>query len=223
MGRLYRLSIVVTASLFAGCATPQPASTWEGLALYPQKTFDALYVRSGARFDAYTALLLEPVTISFDRKWDPDAGDGTLRRANPEAIKAALAQLFQQVFTETLQADGRFEVVDAPGANVLLIAPAIVDLYITAPDLSSQTASITRTYTVDAGEMTLQATIADSQSGTALMRVVDTKRGSESGLLQITNAVTNTAEARRAFQVWAVAIRERLELLRDSSAVPLQR
>ncbi len=209
-----RLDVFVGAAamalLLAACATTPPARTWEGLELFPQKKFDAVYVKPGATLARYTEIMLDPLEVSFDRNWDPNAGSPGFRRVDTERIKQALAAEFRKVFTETLAADGKYRIVTASGPDTLHITPRIVDLYINAPDTSLTTAGRVRTYTVDPGRMTLAAEFRDGDSDTLLARVVDRRQGMEHGQFQITNAVTNLADARRVMTQWAKAIREGL-------------
>jgi hypothetical protein len=78
------------------------------------------------------------------------------------------------------------------------------------------TPGITRTYVVNAGEMTLVAELYDSQTNALIARVVDRERGLERGLneLQIANRVTNTAEADRILSGWANRLRRALDQAR---------
>ena len=58
-------------------------------------------------------------------------------------------------------------------------------------------------YVVFPGEMTLLAELRDSQSGAILVRAADREKGRDFGNLQIASRVTNSAEAQRAFAMWA--------------------
>jgi len=73
-----------------------------------------------------------------------------------------------------------------------------------------------RTYVVNAGEMTLIAELYDSQTNALIGRVVDRQRGLEQGPfdLQIANRVTNTAEADRILSMWARRLRAALDKAR---------
>ena len=51
-----------------------------------------------------------------------------------------------------------------------------------------------------------------------LARVVDTRSGRTSGMLTITNRVTNTADAQRAMRTWARALRDALDSLYKPAA-----
>jgi hypothetical protein len=61
--------------------------------------------------------------------------------------------------------------------------------------------------------MTLVLELRDSITGEILARVVDTRSGRNSGMMTITNRVTNTADARRAIRIWAQALRNGLDSL----------
>lgn len=207
--------------LLGACATvPKQPQTWEGLDLYPQKRFDAVYLKPNASFARYTEILIDPLEVSFDKNWDPGSRSVTLGRVDTGEIKQALAEEFRKVFEETLAADGRYRIVGTAGPSTLRIVPAIVDLYINAPDASLQTAGRVRSYTVDPGRMTLAAQFHDGESGTLLARVVDRKQGTDSGEFQITNRITNIADARRAMKQWATAIRAALDTARAMAPAP---
>jgi hypothetical protein len=81
------------------------------------------------------------------------------------------------------------------------ISPAIVNLFINAPDTMS--AGRSQTFVMDAGRMTLFAEFRDAYSGKLLARAVDTQSGSDFGQMQVANSVTNSAEAQRAINTWA--------------------
>jgi hypothetical protein len=207
---------LATATLLLGaCATaPGPATSWEGLDLVAQKKFDAVYLKRDADFARYTEIMLDPLQVSFDRNWDPRPGYTSLQRADTGRIQRALADEFRKVFEQTLTADGRFRLVTEAGPATLHIQPAIVDLYINAPDLAMQTPGRVVTYTVDPGRMTLAADFRDGATGALLARVVDEKQGMGKGHLQVTNVVTNTADARQALQQWANAVRDGLDAVK---------
>jgi hypothetical protein len=75
-----------------------------------------------------------------------------------------------------------------------------------------------RTYTANSGRMTLVLELRDSVTGELLARVVDTQSGRTSGTWNITNRVTNTADARRAITAWATALRRGLDDLYKRSS-----
>jgi hypothetical protein len=190
-------------------------STQEGLQRAEVKGVDAVYRRPGANLTPYNKLLVRPVYVEFSKNWKPEHDSALYRMNEPdrEKIRTELAQLFAEVMTKELETDGGYQLVDQPAADVLEVRPAIVNLYITAPDVSMQTPGRVRTYTADAGEMTLIAELRDSVTGTLLARAFD-RRGGNDMMWQWTTSVTNTAEARRIITIWADTLRNALDTAR---------
>jgi len=123
-----------------------------------------------------------------------------------ERIKADVASLFKQVFTERLEADDGFEVVKEADYDVLLLRPAIIDLDISSPDTRNSGRS--RSFSASTGAATLYIELFDSVSGKIIGRAADRQAArSTRGTVQWSNRVTNTAEARRIFRDWADLLR----------------
>jgi hypothetical protein len=101
---------------------------------------------------------------------------------------------------------------------VLVLRPAIINLDIAAPDVMA--AGRQRSYTTEAGQMTLVLEGVDGTTGEILVRVVDRRRAMDTGRLQWTNSVTNQAEARRMLNRWASQIREGLDEATRGAAQP---
>jgi hypothetical protein len=202
----------------SGCATTQRGPTeWDGLVRQPSTKFAAVFVKPDAEIPSYSNVILAPATVQFARNWDPSRGGrSTARRMSSDdllAIKDSLATMLSETFKEELTTSG-YQVVGEPGPDTLLVIPAIVDLYISAPD--AMTAGRSRTYTANSGRMTLVLELRDSVTGETLARVVDTRTGRTSGVMTITNRVTNTADAQRALRAWARALRDGLDSLYKS-------
>lgn len=212
----FRLPLLLTVLALGvgGCASSRPTAPaeWDGLVLQPGARLNSVWVKPDAELPAYRSVMLDPVEVRFARNWDPNRGGRSqLSRLNADdlaAIQSNLAELFREVFREEL-ARGGYELVDQAGPDTLRVSAAIVDLYITAPDALAP--GRTRTYTANAGRMTLVAELRDSTTGEILARAVDARSGRNTGTLEIANRVTNTADARRAIRVWATALREGLD------------
>ncbi len=209
--RTAALAALAVAVAVAGCATSAPAQ-WEGLELRPSRTLDQVYVRPGVQFGEYRRVRLDPAVVEFDKAWNPNAYERDLsRQIRPEdvqEIKDGLAARLHRTFAEEL-ANGGYELTTENAPDVLRVTPAIVNLYVTAPDTVA--AGRSRTYVMDAGRMTLVVEARDSVSGQLLARAVDTKRGTDTGQLQWANGVTNSVEAQRALSQWARALRSGLD------------
>ncbi len=201
-------ALALTLSLSASSAEP-PATTHDGLQQVKSKKLDLLYVQPGATLASYSKVRIDPVQIAFAKNWKPDP-----RKVNSEdreRIRTDLAEEFQRIFKQELQEKGGYAIVDAPGPDVLRVLPAIIDLYITAPD--SHEAGRTKVYSVSPGEMTLVAELRDAETGAVLARVAD-RKGRSFGPMQWTTKATNVAEARRILREWAVTLRQGLDAAR---------
>jgi hypothetical protein len=200
--------LAVGAVALAGCSTTRPAlEDWDGLVHQPGTRLHSVWVKPDAELVGYRSVMLDPVRVEFARNWDPTRGGRSqasrLNPADVEAIRTNLADLFREVFREEL-ARGGYQLVDEAGPDTLRVSAAIVDLYISAPDTMS--AGRSRTYTSNAGRMTLVAELRDSVTGEILARAVDPRSARNTGTMEWTNRVTNTAEARRAIRTWAQAL-----------------
>jgi len=210
-----RMGMAVLALLAAaGVATarePTPP-TWDGMKRVERPGLDTVYLREGASLAKYTKVMLDPVDVSFDKNWNPKRTGSvtTFDRVDTQAIRQDLAKLARAVTRRELERKGGYSLVEAPGADVLRVRAQIVDLYINAPDTMTPG---TRTYVLNAGEMTLVAELYDSQTNALIGRVVDRQRGLEQGPfdLQIANSVTNRAEADRILSIWARRLRSALD------------
>jgi hypothetical protein len=207
------LAAALAAIVIAGCATTQSGpAEWDGLVRQPSTRLDAVFLRPDAEIPSYTNIILAPATVQFARNWDPNRGGRSLSRrldaADITAIKDSLATMLGDTFREELAAGG-YQVVAEPGPDTLLVIPAIVDLYVAAPDTMS--AGRSRTYTANSGRMTLVLELRDSVTGETLARVVDGQSGRNVGIMTITNRATNTADAQRAIRTWARALRSGLD------------
>lgn len=218
---LQPLLLAFIAAVVTGCASTrsQPAAEWDGLVLQPNARLRNVWVKPDADIVAYRSVMLDPVNVSFARDWDPNRGrrgsSGRLDADDMAAIQTGLADLFREVFRTEL-ASGNYSLVDKPGPETLRITAAIIDLNITAPE--TITAGRTRTYTASTGSMTLVMEARDSVTGELLARAVDQRSGRNTGMMTITNRVTNTADARRAIGIWARALRDALDELYGRAA-----
>lgn len=217
------LFVAFGATVFAGCTTSRTSmpAEWDGLIQQPHPRLNAVFVKPDAEIRAYRSVKLDPLQVEFARNWDPNRGGRSqltrLDAGDLTAIKGGLADLFHEIFRAELERGG-YQLVTEPGPDTLRVTPAVVDLFITAPD--TMTPGRSRTYTANSGRMTLVVELRDSMTDEILARAVDTRSGRRTGTMNITNRVTNTADARRAIGIWATALREALDELYGRAAAP---
>jgi Protein of unknown function (DUF3313) len=195
----------------------------EGLQRVDNRSVDAVFRRPEARMSVYSKLLLRPIVVEFAKNWEPEKHGSALYDMHPpdrDKIRTELAAVFADVFRKELHKGG-YPLVAEPAQDVLEIQAAIVNLYITAPDVSMDVPGRTKVYTSDAGHMTLIMQLHDSVTSQLLARAYD-HRDSGADMWQWTTSVTNTAEARRIIATWATALRKALDASRAGAANPDQ-
>ena len=212
-GALLALVLITAASSMADAEKAEAGLSFDGLKRVENSKVAMAYIDPDADFSTYKRVkILEP-NVAFRSNWRRDQNrrrTGRVSVRDMERIRANVASLFEKVFTEALEADGGFEVVDEIGDDVLLLRPAIIDLDVTAPDTRS--AGRSRTFTTSAGAATLYIELFDSVSGDIIGRAADRQAiRSPGSSLSLSNRAVNTAEGRRMFRRWANLLRSFLD------------
>lgn len=220
--RILAAACCCLATFGAGAQQAADTSSWEGLVPVKPKRLDAAYLLPGADFRPYRKLILEPATVAFRKDWMRRMNSSAViservTQQDAERIAAAARQAFTEVFADAFRNAG-YEIVAAPGADVLRVRAGVIDLYLTAPDAGGSGRS--RTFTMEAGEATLFLEARDSTSGAILGRALDQRATRNTGRLSIANEATNQAELRALFHQWAEISVKGLENLRALSPVP---
>jgi hypothetical protein len=207
------LTVVIAMLFITACASSTssiqdeaPEITEDGLHRVHGSNLTLVYADPEASLADYQRVKLLDATVAFKKNWLRDQQSTSVSKlritsSDVEDIKEALSKEFHKVFSETLQ-EGGYEVTDETGDDVLLVKPAIVNLDINAPD--TQSAGRSRTYTDNAGEMTLYIELHDSVTGDLLAKAMDRRADrSTGGYYTWTNSVTNKAAADRIIKGWA--------------------
>lgn len=224
MGHL-KLLLATFLSLLLGSALADEApASWDGLVEVKPKKMDVVFLLPGADFRPYTRLMLDPTEVAFRKDWmkamnSPGTSlSGRVSEEDAAEILAAARSNFEDIFREVFTEAG-YEVVTAPGPDVLRVSTGVVNLYLNAPDTMS--AGRSRTYTANAGEATLVIEVRDSTTNALLGRVADRRETMEGVGMQSANRVTNLADFRALFKQWASTAAKGLDELKAHSPVPL--
>lgn len=196
--------------------------SWDGLVEVKGKRMDKVFVAPGADFRPYTKILLDQTEVAFDKDWQKNMNDTrsvSRKIDDTEAAKImeAASSNFTDVWTKALEKAG-YKVVTATGPDVLRVSPAIINLYINAPD--QMEAGRVTSYTAEAGEATLVLEVRDSRTNALLGRVLDRREAGSSMTMQQTSRVTNRADFRMLFQQWASIAGKGLDELKELSPIP---
>jgi Protein of unknown function (DUF3313) len=199
-------------------AEKPPEVTEDGLHLTKVKGIDVAYVRPGASLAPYKRVMLDPTQVAFSKDWDPEK-TGSRMKLSPEErekIRTDLATLFNKTFKEELEKKNGYPVVTEAAPDVLRVSAALIDVYANAPDTMEPGRS--RTYVMNAGHATLIAELRDSETGAILARVADAREArGNTGMLQVSSSVTNSADARMLISDWARLLRKRLDAVREQT------
>lgn len=195
---------LATAAPFAPLMAKAPDSI-EGLYKVPSKRFDLVYLLPEADFRPFTKVMFDTPEVAFKKNWQRDYNSdirGTDRRIGDddaqkilEAARSGITEVFAKTFTE-----GGFQVVTAPGPDVVRLRTSVVNLDVVAPDL--MTAGRSRTFSREAGSATLVIEVRDSLTGALMGSAIDTRNIGDS-MPYVRNSVTNRSDFTQAFQRWA--------------------
>ena len=209
------LILFVMFSVFVQQAFAQQSArfSFDGLVAVENTLGTIAYIDPEADFSVYTRVMILEPHVAFRSNWQRDQNRRRGRNINARdvaRIKADTASFFRQIFTQNLEMNDGYEVVDEVGYDVLILRPAIIDLDITSPDVAASGRS--RTYTASAGSATLFIELFDSVSGQIIGRATDRQVArSAGGSVTWNNRIMNRAEGRRIFNDWAQQLRSFLD------------
>lgn len=210
------LSLLAASSLQAA-DDKLPEVTVDGLHHLSDTQLAIVYALPDADLSQYSKVYLVDAYVAFKKNWRRDQNTGgrmKVTASDMEKMKTELAELFREVFTETL-VEGGYELVTERGEDVLIVKPAIINLDVTAPDATST--GMSRTYAESSGEMTLYVELYDSVTDALIAKALDRKYDRNTGYFQWQNRVTNRAAANRILKEWANVLKEGLDAARGTN------
>jgi hypothetical protein len=207
MRGLIALIAIAVATTAMPSTAAKPPDSWEGLVKVPSKRLDLVYLAPGADFRGYTKVMLDPPEAAFRKDWQRDTNSSTRGLSRMVSNKQAHAILehaqsgFADRLTKAWQEAG-YQVVSAPGPDVLRLRTGIVNLDVAAPDTMSPGRSVS--FSREAGGATVVLEARDSETGALLGRAVDSRSTGDTGPY-LRNSVTNAAAFDDLFTRWAKA------------------
>jgi hypothetical protein len=210
--------MLATLPFAAGAADPKPSAAQQleafltsgGLQPVEVKGIDLAYMRPDASLKGYRKIMFTSIQVSFVRDFGRGgAGRTRVSPAEMQRIRERLTETLREEATAELAKSG-YQVVDAPGDDVLAIDLGIANLNITAPDTMANAG--VRIFALSAGEMTLVSEISDSQSGEVLVRAYDREQADESITPRRITLSENRMEAKAIAREWAKILRTQLDL-----------
>jgi hypothetical protein len=215
-------TLLIFAVVSVACTTAPPTIqtgpdaelSFDGLHKVDNSQADVAWARPDFDISGYTKIWLVGAGIEYRQV--KDRGRSTMARSQggpyfiDDKSRAQFEELVGKVFREELEKVEKYELVDGPGPDVLMVRGGLLDVtsYV-PPDPIGGRSYI---YLSSVGEATLVLELRDSETGTILARSVD-RRAAETigGTFTRSNSVTNSAEARRLIRYWATRLREGLD------------
>jgi hypothetical protein len=174
---------------------------------------DAAWVKPTLDLTPYKKLMVVSQGLAF-RKLEPVSEFQARSESQfpvKEENKERLSRELREAFERELAKLERYEIVSAPGPDVLLLTGAIIDVVSNIPpDIDSARFGRGGVYLTSIGDATLVIELRDSESGEILARAAD-RRAAESPFAFEVNSVTAWTEVRRLASYWATLLRRRLE------------
>jgi hypothetical protein len=218
-----RLLIVAALAAVAQASVPALAqdTSWDGLVYVKSKRLKAVFLLPGADFRAYTKVIIDPPESAFRKDWvrdyNRDSRNGGSRITDKQAAEAlkevnsGFAEILNEEFSK-----GGYEVVTAPGPDVVRIRTGVVDLDVKEPEPTG--AARVNVYSEEAGEATLIIEARDSLTNALLGRGVEARVAGYNNMY-LRNRGTNRRDFELLFRNWAKASVQGLATLKQMSPV----
>ncbi len=216
------MTTLIFSAALIGCETvpptiqtgPDAELTFDGLHKVDNSQADLAWARPDFDISGYTKIW--PVGAGIEYRQVKDKGRSSMSRSRggpyfiDDKARARFEKVVRDVFKEELQKIERYELVDGPGPDVLMVRGGLLDVISMVPP--EPIGSRSNVYLNSVGQATLVLELRDSETGTILARSVD-RRAAErpGGTLQWSTTVSNTAEVRRLIRFWATRLREGLD------------
>jgi hypothetical protein len=188
--------------------------TADGLVRVQKSVADAAWVKPDFDLTPYTKLMIVSGGVSF-KKVKPVSSFQARQGASEFPISPEAQQMFKDImkeeFTRELSKLKRYQIVDKPGPDVLMLVGGVIDVVSSVPnDVDSAAFGRGGVYLTSVGQATLVIELRDSESNEVLGRAAD-RRAAESPFAFEVNKVTAWTEVHRLAQAWASLLRQRLE------------
>jgi len=203
-----------------GIASGQTPDSPDGLVKVMPRRMELAWLRPGADFRPYTKVIIGPTQVAFRLNWRKDYNESRsignwVSQDQADQIMAAAQTNFDEIFRDAFRKAG-YEVVTAPGPDVLRVNSAVLDLDVNAP-LGQNTPGTT--WIITAGQAALIVEVRDSATHALLGRVADRRETEDLGRRLASNTTT-LYDFRELFSLWAGICIRALGELKSISPIP---
>ena len=173
---------------------------------------DSVYRKPAADLSVYAKVIVASPTVAFRENWRPEEDPTLVRLGVPDlaAVRERVSQQFLQTLKTKLAENGGYEVVAAPGPDVLQVKAAITDLYFSSSALQSA-AGDGKPYYMESSEITVAIELRDSTSGELLCLVTDHRASPNARAVELQEGTWSSPGLRAASDHWAAFLRQFLD------------
>jgi len=214
-----RFPLIAALLVLAACAAPPPAVdrspeavlSFDGLAPVENSVFSDAWADAEIDFSRYSKIVIAPAEFEFRavRRSADARASGEREFWIGETARTELVDVVTSVFREELAASTRWEIVEVPGPDTLILVGGLLDIVSRVPP---EQVGRNEVFLSSVGDAVLVLEARDSESGQTVFRGVDRSSVDSSGRgMSRANAVTTWAEVRRWARRWAVRLREGMD------------
>ena len=203
--------------MLGGCATSDKGApeldsnlTYDGLAKVKNPKVSSAWMRPDFSLAGYTKIMLVGAGIEYrpvkpvSRAAASNATQFPLTVEQKERLRSIVSDAFK---TELAQSQ-KFQLVDQPGPDVLMIWGGLVDVVSNVPP---DTIGRGNVYLTSVGQATLVVELRDSESNAVLVRAIDRRAAQTQGVTQRSTPVSNWSEVQQLARAWASRLRASLD------------
>lgn len=219
-----------SALLLGACAGSEPAAvtttdaprmdrnatlSYDGLTPLANTLMSRVWVRDGFSLSEYKKVILEgagiryrPVTRTLASGQESAATEFPISAAQKAELEALITEEFERALDRLILPE-----VTEPGPDVLRVRGFMLDVVSRIPP---EEATGERYFIDSVGQATFVVELVDSQTGTVLVRAVDTRSAIAPGDAAASNAATSQAQVRALVSRWADLL---VDALNDLTAI----
>lgn len=216
------MTTLMFSAALIGCETAPPTIqtgpdaelSFDGLHMVDNSQADVAWARPDFDISGYTKIW--PVGAGVEYRQVKNRGRTSMDRTKggpyfiDDKSRGQFEETVGEVFKEELQKIQKYELVDGPGPDVLMVRGGLLDVTSYVPP--DPVGARSHIFLSSVGEATLVLELRDSETGTILARSVDRRAAETIGnTFQRSNSVTNSGEVRRLIRYWATRLREGLD------------
>ena len=205
--------LLVVAGLTGACASSPPSiqtgpgaeTTFDGLVRVDNTSMDKVWVRPDIDLNSYSKVI--PVIAEIQYASARSVSRSMAMRTNQENFpmsdeeKQRFESAVREVFTAEFAKSQKFQVVDQPGDDVLMVRLELLDVRSTVPPEGMGPG---QTYVRSVGDAGLVVELYDSQSKQILARAADRREFDYPGdRVQMTSRGMNESQVKRGLEAWA--------------------